>query len=286
MTRRLPSTTALLAFESAARHESFARAAHELSLTEGAISRQVAKLEDFLGVRLFHRVSNRVELSAPGTRYANEVRELLERLERQTRQFMTDAQGNQTLELGVIPTMASRWLIPRITGFHKRHPDIEINLRARTQPFALNDSELHAAISIEHPAWIGMQVQPLFQEPLIAVCHPTLVHHTPAHIPLLHKHGVGERWAQYASLSGMNLPNTTSGPNYDRYSLLIEAARSGIGMALVPRLYVEEDIILGRLSSPWPGVPELAERFVLVTRPDTLAMPAIEAFREWLLDEV
>lgn len=122
MTRRLPSTSALLALEAAARHQSFAKAAQELSLSEGAISRQIAKLEDFLGVRLFHRVGNRVELSAPGASYATRMRTALADIERHTRQLMSDTQGTSTLEIGVIPTLASRWLIPGSRGFASAIP--------------------------------------------------------------------------------------------------------------------------------------------------------------------
>ena len=129
MTRRLPGTTALLALEAAARHQSFARAAQELALTEGAISRQIAKLESQLGVRLFHRVGNRVELSEPGARYAADMREALNLIEGKTRQLIAEARNDATLHIGVIPTFASRWLIPRMGRFQQRYPQIRVNLR-------------------------------------------------------------------------------------------------------------------------------------------------------------
>ena len=284
MTRRLPSTTALLALEAAARHQSFARAAQELSLTEGAISRQIAKLESQLGVRLFHRVGNRVELSGPGARYAADIREALELIEHKTRQLLADTRRDAALEIGVIPTLASRWLIPRMARFHQRHPQIQVNLRERTEPFDLAASGLHAAINFEHPAWAMLQVQPLFEEPLLAVCHPDLAARSAADTPLLHKYEQAGRWAEYARLAGIDLPTPTAGPRYDRFSLLIEAAKAGIGMALVPRLYVEDDLQLGRLQAPWPVVAGLSERYVLVTRPGERT-PALDAFETWLLEE-
>ncbi len=172
MSRRLPSTSTLLALEAAARHRSFAKAAQELALSEGAISRQIAKLEAFLGIRLFHRVGNRVELSGHGERYAARMRVALADIERHTRRLMNDTPDKDSLEIGVIPTLASRWLIPRLAGFQQNHPDIEIHLRERTHPFSLDESGLNAAINYDHPAWHAMKVQPLFEEPMVAVCHP------------------------------------------------------------------------------------------------------------------
>ncbi len=284
MTRRLPSTTALLALEAAARHQSFARAAQELSLTEGAISRQIAKLESQLGVRLFQRSGNRVELSEPGARYAADMREALDLIERKTRQLQAASRTDAALEIGVIPTLASRWLIPRMVRFHQRHPHIRVNLRERTEPFDLLASGLHAAINIEHPAWVGLPVQPLFQAPLLAVCHPELAGRAPHEMPLLHKHDNGEQWSEYAAHSGIDLPQTGSGPRYDRFSLLIDAARSGMGMALVPRLYVQDDLDQGRLSAPWPHAGQLSERYVLV-EPAAEQGPALDLFKHWLLEQ-
>lgn len=285
MSRRLPSTAALLALEAAARHQSFARAAQELSLSEGAISRQIAKLEDFLGVRLFHRVGNRVELSTAGAGYATQMRTLLADIERHTRQLTQRASADSALEIGVLPTLASRWLIPRLVHFRQLHPDIQINLRERTQPFSLADSELHAAIHHAHLDWPGMQVQALFEEPLIAVCHPQLAARPAGQMPLLHKHESPFGWARYAELSALALAHTDQGPVYDRYALLIEAAKAGIGMALVPRRYVEQDLADGRLSAPWPVLAELAERYVLVTRPNAESPPALPLFQAWLLEQ-
>lgn len=285
MTRRLPSTTALVALEAAARHLSFARAAQELALSEGAISRQIAKLEAAVGVRLFNRIGNRVELSAAGAGYAAQMRTALADIERHTQQLIAQARGATTLEIGVIPTLAGRWLIPLLARFHERHPEIQVNLRERTQPFALEDSGLHAAINYEHPAWQSLRVQRLFEAPLVAVCHPRLANHPPASLPLLHKRETPHSWRRYAALTGLPLGVQASGPTYDRYSLLIEAAKAGFGMALVPQRYIEEDLATGRLQAPWPAMPELRERYVLVTRPAEAVDPTLALFERWLLEE-
>lgn len=285
MTRRLPSTTALVALEAAARHLSFAKAAQELALSEGAISRQIAKLEAALGVRLFNRVGNRVELSAAGAGYAAQMRTALADIERHTQQLIAQARGTTALEIGVIPTLAGRWLIPLLARFRERHPEIQVNLRERTQPFALEDSGLHAAINYEHSAWQSLRVQRLFETQLVAVCHPRLAAHPPASLPLLHKRESAHSWSRYAALTGLPLGVQTTGPTYDRYSLLIEAAKAGFGMALVPRRYIEEDLASGRLQAPWPVMPELRERYVLVTRAAESVDPTLALFERWLLEE-
>ncbi|KAF1072126.1 MAG: Glycine cleavage system transcriptional activator [Pseudomonas citronellolis] len=283
MTRRLPSTTTLLALETAARHQSFARAAQELALSEAAISRQIGKLESTLGVRLFLREGNRVVLTPAGARYADGIREALARIERETRQLQEPASGRATLEIGVVPTMASRWLIPRMARFHQRHPEIAVNLHERTRPFDLAGSNLHAAIAFDHPEWSALAVEALFETPLLPVCHPDLAGQPAARVPLLQKLESPYGWTQYAQASGVSLPTPQAGLRYDRYALLIEAARAGIGMALVPRQYIEDDLASGRLCAPWPLAPALAERYVLVSQSDSSS--ALQHFRHWLLEE-
>ncbi|MBK4994865.1 LysR family transcriptional regulator [Pseudomonas sp. S37] len=285
MSRRLPSISALLALETAARHQSFAKAAQELSLSEGAISRQIAKLEGMLGIRLFNRVGNRVELSELGAGYASRIRASLADIERHTHQLVADARGTTSLEIGIIPTLASRWLIPRLTRFQARYPEIEVNLKERTQPFSLEESGLQAAINYDHPAWRTMKVQPLFEDQMVAVCHPRLASELPGNMPLLHKLASPFNWARYAALAGLPLSTRTAGPTYDRYALLIEAAKAGIGMALVPRRYVERELQEGGLCTPWPEMAELCERYVLVTRPGTETAPALAKFEHWLIEE-
>lgn len=130
-----------------------------------------------------------------------------------------------------------------------------------------------------------MKVQPLFEEPVVAVCHPRLADSAARDMPLLHKHESPYGWSRYAQLAELDLPNGSTGPTYDRYALLIEAAKAGIGMALVPRRYVEQELSDGRLSAPWPTFAQLSERYVLVTRATAEPSRALAQFAHWLLDE-
>src|SRR3712207_32692 len=154
MRRRIPSTGALLVLEAAARHQSFSRAAAELALTESAVSRQVARLEDFLHVPLFDRVKKRVLLTEAGRSYCEQIRESLDRIERDTLTVMAQKSNGGVLELAVIPTFTSKWLIPRLGGVHARHGAITGHLSERAEPFLFPGTQFDAAIHFQ-PQEIG-----------------------------------------------------------------------------------------------------------------------------------
>lgn len=146
MRRKIPSTAALSAFESAARHQSFTKAADELAVTQSAICRQIAALEDFLGLKLFRRTRRGVALTEAGTSYAKKVTSRLDEVERDTLELMAKGGHGGTLELGVVPTFATKWLLPRLPSFAQGHPGITLNLTARTRPFLFDDTPFDAAI--------------------------------------------------------------------------------------------------------------------------------------------
>lgn len=291
MRRKIPNNTALLAFEAAARHGSFARAADELSLTEGAISRQIGRLETFLGVMLFERIGNRVRLLPNGQRYANQVSEVLDRLDRDSQYMMGQSGDSASLDIAIIPTFAMKWLIPRLPRFQASHPNITVHLTERMTPFALAGSGFDAAIHFEHPAWTGMHTYPLVNEVLIPVCSPALVqnnHHITAldSLPRLHRRQNPDAWQRYAQETGITLSNPAIGARYDLHGMLIEAALAGLGVALVPRLYIETDLALGRLVAPWPEGKSIAKTFCIVMpEPIELSAHPIQAFAQWIRNE-
>lgn len=291
MRRRIPSSTALMAFEAAARHGSFARAAQELSLTEGAISRQIGRLEAFLGVTLFERIGNRVRLLPNGERYAVQVRESLDRLDRDSQYLMGQPNDGASLDIAVIPTFAMRWLIPRLSRFQQQHPNISVHLSERMEPFVLAGSGFDAAIHFEHPAWAGMRTYPLLHEVLVPVCHPSLIKKGKGRalldgLPRLHRRQNPDAWQRYALETGISLTNPAMGARYDLHAMLIEAALAGLGVALVPRLYVEGELAQGRLVAPWPQCEMVSKTFCLILpEPIGLSREPIQAFTRWMLDE-
>lgn len=291
MRRKLPSNAALMAFETAARHGSFARAADELALTEGAISRQIGRLEAFLGVMLFERIGNRVRLLPNGERYAAQVRELLERLDRDSQYLMGQPSDGASLDIAVSPTFALRWLIPRLPTFVEQHPNICVHLSERMEPFVLASSGFDAAIHFEHPAWAGMHTHRLLNEVLIPVCHPALLNPgeqaTPLDsLPRLHRRQNPDAWQRYAEQTGIVLSNAAKGAHYGLHAMLIEAALAGLGVALVPRLYVEAELAQGRLVAPWPQENKVSKTFCLVLpEPLELSRAPLQAFAQWLCDQ-
>jgi len=291
MRRKIPSNSALLAFEAAARHGSFARAAEELALTEGAVSRQIGRLEAFLGVALFERVGNRVRLAPNGARYAVQVREILDRLERDSLYLMGQPIEGASIDIAAIPTFATRWLIPRLKRFQDRHPNITVHISERMDPFILAGSGFDAAIHFEHPAWAGMRLHHLLEEVLVPVCSPALLADSGANVsldalPRLHRRQNPDAWQLYAQEVGIQLSNSAVGARYDLHSMLIEAALTGLGVALVPRLYVGAEIEQGRLVTPWPDGTAIAKSFCLVLpEPVELSEAPLQAFTNWLLHE-
>ncbi|WP_313547002.1 LysR substrate-binding domain-containing protein [Leifsonia aquatica] len=290
--RRIPSTSTLTAFEAAARNGSFSLAAQELVVTEGAISRQVARLEAFLHVPLFHRRGNRVELTGHGGRYAEDVGRLLAALEQSTLQVMTTPTQPRVLELAAVGTFATRWLIPRLPSFSREYPDAAVNIATRNEPFVLSGSGFEAAIAFADPAWSGADVRPLFRSPLIPVGSPALIPASlraeagvPPGAALLHKTTTPESWPAYAREHGMSLELARTGSRFEQFSMLIEAAMAGLGVALVPALYVTEPLQDGRLVPFGPPGERTGKDFVLVAGPANRMTDLLDAFTAWLLRE-
>jgi LysR family transcriptional regulator, glycine cleavage system transcriptional activator len=289
MRRKIPSITALMAFEAAARYENFSRAAEVLSLTEGAISRQIAGLEDFLALRLFHRIKKRVQLTDIGKAYYAHVREDLNRLERNTLSAMAYQDGQQILELAVIPTFATKWLIPRLSAFSRLHPAIVVNLSERALPFLFGDSVFDAAVHYEHPAWAGNAQELLFDEELVPVCSPQLLAGKTqlsvdelATYPLLHKNTREDAWRHWFDQQGYQGLNPVGGPRHDLFSMIIQAACYGRGIALVPRLYIEDELKSGALLIPTDLPIRGLKKYCVVYPEHEEVSATLKLFIDWL----
>lgn len=292
MRKKIPSTASLQAFEVAARHGNFARAAEEMCLTEGAISRQIARLESQLNCRLFDRSGSRVKLNAVGARYAHHVREILERLDRDTQYISGTPEGSKSLEIAALPTFSCRWLIPRLNGFRAMHPDITLNIAVRTEPFMLNGSGFDAAVHFDDPAWAGMHVRFLFKERLVPVCHPALltrgdIFEQLNRLPRIHRRQNPEAWHRYAQENNITLDNPSLGPKYDLHEMAIAATLAGLGVALIPPVYLEKELKSGALVTPWPASDALSKNFCLVKPVDSgINSAALQAFEDWLWNQI
>jgi DNA-binding transcriptional LysR family regulator len=292
MRRKIPSTAALSAFESAARHQSFTKAADELALTQSAVCRQIAALEDFLGVKLFRRSRRGVLLTDAGATYSRQVTARLDEVERDTLDLMAKGGQGGVLELGVVPTFAIKWLMPRLALFAQAHPDITVNLSARTRPFLFDETQFDAAIHAGPAAWPGTEGVFLMRENLVAVCRPELIAPRTTitasgwqRLTLLQQSTRPYGWRDWFASRGMQVDGDMTGPRYELYSMAAEAALQGMGVALIPRLLVEDELRRGALIQV-ARHEYLSDRNYYLIYPDHNADNAtLATFRAWLEEQ-
>ena len=289
MRRKIPSTHALICFEAAARHESFTKAAEELSLTQSAICRQISALEEFLGLQLFRRTRRGVKLSEAGTAYARRVAAQLDAVERDTLAMMSQ-QGAQTIELAVGPSFGTQWLLPRLAEFQQLQPQITVNLSSRTRPFLFADTAFDAAIHFGDGDWSGSQAHFLMRENAQPVCSPALFDGRQqltaselASLPLLQQSTRPYAWRQWFGQQGLSVAHDLGGPRYELFSMLAQAAGHGMGVALIPPFLIERELAEGRLKvanqQPVPG----EKAYYLIVPERKVESAALRAFRDWLL---
>ncbi|WP_322997289.1 LysR family transcriptional regulator [Castellaniella sp.] len=286
MRKRLPSTQALQAFEAAARHESFTRAAQELSLTQGAICRQVAGLEGLVGVPLFQRVRRGVRLTDAGERYARLVRRQLDTLERDTQAVMAHQSGG-VLELAVVPTFATRWLLPRLKNLRLDRPGLQVNMATRTRPFLFEDTEFDAAIYSGDPRWPGTEAHFLMHENPVPVCSPALAEGpldaaAIATLPLLQQSTRPTAWREWFASTGQAASGDMAGMRLELFSMLARAASDGLGVALIPPFLIQQELADGCLIvlNPHSGPGQRAFHLIIPER--KLSQPTLVYFRDWL----
>lgn len=288
---KIPNMGALLAFEAAARHESFTHAAKELFLTESAVSRQIATLEANLGVHLFVRAKQRVVLTRAGRIYGTQVRRSLEHLDRDTLSIIAHGGGGGYLELAVLPTFASQWLIPRLKNFYDRTPDVRVNMGVRTDTFSFGESHFEAAIHYGKPTWPGTSWDYLFGEEVVPVCAPSLLDkpiekaHELLAYPLLHSTTRPDGWAHWFSSLGVEDSSTMQGVRYELHSMLISAAAAGLGIALVPKFFVGNQLKQLGLVIPFDTATTVDSAYYLVYPTELSHGKPLELFRTWLLEQ-
>jgi LysR family glycine cleavage system transcriptional activator len=289
MRRKIPSTGALAAFEAAARHGSFTLAADELAVTQSAVCRQVAALEDFVGIKLFRRTRRGVVLTAAGTNYSRTVRARLDDVERDTLDLMAKGDGGGTLELGVVPTFATRWLIPRLAAFHRDCPGITLNLHVQTRPFLFEDCRLDAAIHAGTQPWPGTRAEVLMGERMVAVGAPELLGRRKAlsardwdKVVLLQAGTRPYAWRAWFASLGLTVAHDLSGPRLELYSMAIEAAQQGLGAALVPRLLVDRELDSGALRLLASHELDSGQAYRLIFPEHMDGDPTLGRLRKWL----
>jgi LysR family transcriptional regulator, glycine cleavage system transcriptional activator len=293
MLRRLPSLNALKAFEAAARHESFTRAAEELFVTQGAVSHQVKALEAELGFKLFNRERQRLVITDAGREYLNVVRDAFDRIALGTAR-LTQRQSSGVLTVSTSPDFAAKWLVHRLGRFGELHPGIDLRVSATMHhvDFAREDVDMAVRHGVGEASWQGLAGERLASETLFAVCSPALLRKTrkklaPADVldmPLLHldDHGGWKRWLDAARVKA---PKSLHGVVLNRESMVIDAAINGQGVGLARSTLAAWDLINKRLVAPFPVSLPLASAYWIVAPQATAELPKIATFRSWLLAE-
>lgn len=285
--------TSLRVFEAAARHLSFSAAAAELCLTQGAVSRQMRSLEEGLRLKLFHRDHKRLALTEAGLAYLLEVRACLSKLEAATLELLAHRGTGGVLNLAILPTFGAKWLIPRMVSFWRAHPNIMVNFTTRAVAFDFSKERLDAAIHFGDISWPGVQFHRLMGEEVVPVCSPTLLANLGLAGPEdLERHTLLQHttrpnaWVAWLAAAGRPEINGLRGPRFEHFSMVIQAAIAGIGVAVLPRFLVEDEIAAGRLSIPFDVAVKSDQAYYLVHPEEKADLPALRAFRDWLLSEV
>ena len=288
MPPHLPPFAALRAFEAAARHLNFSRAADELHLTHGAISHQMKALEAGLGVRLFRREGRRMLLTDAGQLFASRLRDALDELADAVAAVTTPGE-QQALTLSVLPSFASLWLIPRLASFHARHPEIDVNVRASFALAEFSADGVDAAIRIGRGGWPGVTAEKLFDEEVFPVASPRLKGGLPLKPAELGRFTLlrseREPWAPWFKALGLDLREPERGPAYSDETLLLQAAAQGIGIALARGAMAAADLAAGRLIRLFPDKVPRRSAYYLVYPRANAGLARVKAFREWILEK-
>lgn len=289
--RRLPALNALKAFEAAARHESFTKAAQELNVTQGAVSHQVKALETQLGLRLFLRERQRLAITEAGRAYLEIVRDAFDRIAGGTERLL-QRQRSGVLTVSTSPNFAAKWLVPRLGRFAEANPGIDLRIGATVQHVDFAREEVDVAIRHGDGEWSGLHVARLCVEELFPVCSPKLLKgrgalRTPADLArhtLLH---LGEPldWNKWLQAAGVRDMEISRGPVFSQTSLAIDAAIDGQGVALARTALCASDLLAGRLVRPFDFALKVPYAYWIICPKVNADLPKIAAFRDWLLAE-
>ncbi|MEM7200998.1 MAG: LysR substrate-binding domain-containing protein [Planctomycetota bacterium] len=298
MRKTTPSLNALRAFEAAARHGSFARAAKELFVTPSAVSQQISALEKRLGIPLFDRVKQRIHLTEAGSSYRLALVAAFDRIESATVDLISHG-GGASLRIGALPSLANDWLIPRLRRFIRQHPTIRLQVVSLDLDFAsaerspdLEGRLIDIGLFYGDGHWPGLAAERLMEERLIAVTAP-LTHvddGTPAtqlieELPLLQHSTRPESWDAWFRAQKQPA-RTARGPSFEHFHMLVEAAKAGLGIALVPDVYVQSELRLRTLVPVSEFALVATRAYYIVFDPRREGEPAVRKFRDWLLVEV
>ncbi|GAA4876696.1 transcriptional regulator GcvA [Ferrimonas pelagia] len=290
MSRRLPPLNAVKAFEAAARHLSFTRAAEELFVTQAAVSHQIKALEEHLGLKLFRRRNRSLLLTEEGQSYFLDIKDLFTQLADATERLLARS-ATGSLTVSMTPSFAIQSLVPRLARFAELHPEVDVRIKAVDQDDDSMTEDVDVAIYFGRGNWPGLKAYKLRSECLVPVCSPRmlqqeskplrtiedLAQHTLLHDMTRHN------WKAWAKQHGRGLLNVNSGPIFSHSSLVLQAAIHGQGIALGSSVLARPEVEAGRLVCPFDKVLMHKNAYYLVCHENQEELGKIQAFRDWLL---
>ena len=307
MRRTIPSLQGLLCFEAAAKHLSYTYASQELFITQSAISRQIQQLEEFLGLTLFNRTRHGVELTSAGQQYYKSIKPLLLSLEQTTLDVMSHKGLGGTLKLGVVPTFATRWLLPKLSKFNDLYPEITVHLETSTKPFLFNehifDAAIYAGTQQQIEQWPGTHAHFLMKEDVMPVCAPQLIYKYFPHakmlnestfdlnndeleqLPLLQQTTRPSIWKEWFEMHNIQHPKPYDGQRHELFSMLAVAANHGMGMALIPKMLIENELNNKELVIVTNKELKGSRSYFLVHSSQEIN-PILMKFVDWIKNEV
>lgn len=294
MPDRLPPLTALRAFDAAARHMSFAKAAQELNVTPAALSFQIKSLEDHLGTTLFRRLNRAVELTEAGKTLAPGAQDAFHTLA-QAWQSTRRLQDTTTLTVTAGPALTAKWLAPRLYEFVRNHPDIDLRLSASLRLVDLKRDDVDVAIRFSKTVSADLCSIPVRKEWMTPVMSPELAARYPTpqslrEAPLIFDDSLfmldpAPGWKDWFRAANIDFA-PTHGASFSNADHAIDAAVAGVGVALGRRAIILKDLQEGRLIAPYKIALEVDARFHFVCLPGAEQRPQVAAFRDWFFAEI
>jgi LysR family transcriptional regulator, glycine cleavage system transcriptional activator len=292
MRRRIPSTTALLCFEAAARTENFAQAANDLNITQSALSRQIQTLEAFVKQQLFTRVKQRVKLTSAGKTLISKLTPQLEKIEATLLKIRSHGDLVGALNIGTYPTFGSRWLMPKLMEISQKLPGFTLNTITYLANKDIDPSLIDIAIVQGDPPWKEYRADYFFSETLVVIANSEsdmvgvgdpmslLEQRILQHTTRL------ESWKIWLNSQECELQRPIIGPMFSQFEMLIDAVKGGHGIAVVPKLLVEKELADGKLVLAHPHEHTPKSAYYLLTPSVKVGTPKIERIRKWLLRRV
>ncbi|MDR2324458.1 MAG: LysR family transcriptional regulator [Acidovorax sp.] len=287
----LPSMTALQCFEAVARRMSFTLAAHDLCLTQGAVSKQIAQLEALLHQQLFHRSPQGLLLTPAGKMYLADVRQILNQVDISARYVMGYGKAEETLSVAVQPTFGACWLIPRLGHFMRANPDIQVVTRSDTRPFDLVQARIDISLFYGNGSLPGADCHRLFDAPVIAVCSPQYLAQALEQLELMQEHTLiqcssrPEIWRDWFAHQGWEPMDCYQGPRFDTFTMCLTAALEGLGIAAMPAMFAQTALQQGLLVQPWPHVQPSEGAYFVACASDCAEVPKVKTFVQWVLTQ-